>query len=483
VLPFVALPEDLMASRLDEVHAHQYTTQRVVNALTRHDADPLARPPRTLTLVLVGGMVAGLLAAGALVFNVFTGQGGPRDLRDSSTVLVEKESGAQFVYTKSDSQLHPVLNYASGLLIAEGSGAEPTVVRRKRLASLRSDKGIQVGATLGIAGAPNALPRRSDLIRDAWQVCTRSAAGDAPRTDLFVGANVAGGQVLAAPRTGSAGESLLVQTPDESVFLVFANKKFSVPRPAVLLAAFGWTGRQPQPVSAGWINALPAGPDIDTLPIAGLGQRSRVINDTIGRLYQAPGTGVNQWAVVQRDRVQPVSDVQARLLQADPRINVGDPVKVSTAFFATLPSIGAPSADPAQDGVPTIVPALLPMGSSACARVPDAAAGVTSVVLDAALPAAAPVPAGAAPASSADFVSVPFGRGVLVRAAASATAPASSGTVSILTDSGLRYPIADNNAMTRLGFGGSNPVAMPSELVSLLPVGPTLSTSAALRAS
>ena len=152
------------------------------------------------------------------------------------------------------------------------------------------------------------------------------------------------------------------------------------------------------------------------------------------------------------------------------------------AFFATLPSIGAPAADPAQAGLPTLVPALLSIGSSACTRVPDAAAGVTAVVLDATLPSAAPVPADAAPASVADFVSVPFGRGVLVRAAASATTPAGSGTVSILTDSGIRYPLGDNTALTRLGFEGSTPLAMPSELVSLLPVGPTLSTAAATRA-
>jgi type VII secretion protein EccB len=470
-----------MASRLDELHGHQYATQRMVNALTRHNPDPLDRSPRTRTLTLVGAMLAALLAVGVLVFNVFTGHGGPSELRDSSTVLIEKESGAHFVYTKADDRLHPVLNYASGLLLAEGSG-EATVVRRKSLAALRSAKGVQIGPTLGIPDAPNAVPRRSDLIRDAWQVCTRSAAGEAPHAELFVGANtVSGGQALTLPRPGDPGESLLVQGPDERVFLVFANRKFLLPKPAVVLAAFGWTGRPRQPVSAGWLNALPSGPDVSTPSIAGLGEPSSVVQDTIGRIYEAPGTSGDQWAVVQRDRVQPISDVQARLLQADPQVDAGDPVKVTTAFFATLPSIGAPSADSAQDGLPTVVPALLSIESTACVRVPDAATGVTAVTVGAALPSAAPVAPSAAPESSsgADFVSVPFGHGVLVRAAASDTAPADSGTVSILTDSGIRYPIADADAMTRLGFEGAPALAMPGALVAMLPVGPSLSTATA----
>src|SRR3712207_7067785 len=52
-----------------------------------------------------------------------------------------------FPYTtlfRSD-RLHPVLNYASGLLLATGAGEAPRTVRRGKLAEMRREAGLQVG--------------------------------------------------------------------------------------------------------------------------------------------------------------------------------------------------------------------------------------------------------------------------------------------------------------------------------------------------
>ena len=379
-----------MATRLDELHGHQYTTQRIVNALTRHDADPTGPArPRSLTLALVSASIAALLLVGTLVFNALTGQGTPSDLRDSSTVLIEKETGAQYVYTKADDQLHPVLNYASGLLLAEGAGGAPTTVRRSRLASLRRDSTVQIGAVLGIPDAPNALPRPGDLVHDPWHVCTIAAPGGTtgPRTGLLVTANsVSGGHTLVTPESGGAAEALLVQAPDQRVYLVFANRKFLLPEPSVVLTAFGWTGRPRQPVAAGWLNALATGPDIRTPEIVGLGEQSRAVPAPIGRLYQASGS--DQWAVVRRDDVLSISYVEARLLQTGSRTGLPDPVKVSLAEFAALRLTS-----PAPSTMPKVVPTLLSIASTACVRVPDAATGVTAVVVDPS-PSAAPAQGG-----------------------------------------------------------------------------------------
>jgi hypothetical protein len=74
----------------------------------------------------------------------------------------------------------------------------------------------------------------------------------------------------------------------------------------------------------------------------------------------------------------------------------------------------------------------------------------------------------------ADLVYVPRGKGALVVAAASATAPAGSGTVSIVTDTGRRHPVASREVLPRLGYGGVTPAPIPGQLVSLLPQGPAL---------
>ncbi|HEX8344439.1 MAG TPA: type VII secretion protein EccB, partial [Actinoplanes sp.] len=73
-----------------------------------------------------------------------------------------------------------------------------------------------------------------------------------------------------------------------------------------------------------------------------------------------------------------------------------------------------------------------------------------------------------------DRVHVPRARGALVEAAASPTAPAGSGTISVVTDTGTRYPLANRTVLEALGYSGVTPVRVPAEMVALLPEGPSL---------
>jgi hypothetical protein len=82
----------------------------------------------------------------------------------------------------------------------------------------------------------------------------------------------------------------------------------------------------------------------------------------------------------------------------------------------------------------------------------------------------------------ADLVHVPRGKGALVVAAASPDAPASTGTVSIVTDTGRRYPIAGRDLLGKLGYGGSRLQQVPAQLVALLPQGPALDAASARQA-
>ncbi|MBU2670224.1 type VII secretion protein EccB [Actinoplanes bogorensis] len=474
-----------MATRLEELHGHQYSMQRIVSALTHHDPDPGGRRgPRHLTLTLVSAMIAALLLVGVLVYGVITGRGTPTQLRGTTSVLIEKETGAQFVYVKSDDRLHPVLNFASGLLLAEGSGGQATTVRRDRLADLRRDEKVQLGATLGIPDAPNSLPQSRELIREPWAVCVQGVGTAASSTDVLIGTGaVGGGRALAVASADAAGEALLVRVPDQqNTFLVFGNRKLRLANSAVALAAFGWAGRQAQTVTAAWLNSLPQGPDVSTPRIPGLGEQSRVVEAPVGRLLRAPGPNGDQWAVVRRDDVQPLTEVQARLLQADPAADVGSPVTINTSDFARLPLDSGPLPAGA-DQLPKTVPTLAAISGTACAQFPDAATTPKIVVDPTAIaPAAAAAKTGTpvnSRAAAADRVSVPFGKGVLVRSVPSGSAPAGSGTFSIVTDNGVRHAIGDTDALTRLGYGQATPQNMLSEIVSLLPEGPALSIEAA----
>src|SRR5204863_9303070 len=165
-----------MASRQDQLHSYQFTVQRVVAAVLQHGTDPVRSPYRRVAAAtLVGALLAALGLAGAAVFGVLAG-GGDSGWRDPGAVLVERESGARYVYR--DGRLHPVLNYASALLVVGSTPGHTVLVSRSALS------GVPRGVPLGIPGAPDSLPAPGRLSAEPWTVCSRSDAS--PQSALLV---------------------------------------------------------------------------------------------------------------------------------------------------------------------------------------------------------------------------------------------------------------------------------------------------------
>jgi type VII secretion protein EccB len=459
-------------SRQDQLHAYQHATQRVVAALVSHDPDVVRSPfNRTFVTAAVGGLLAVIALAGALLWGQFHDASSVRDLRDESAVFVEAETGARYVYLKSDDKLHPVLNYASGRLVAgtAQSPAATVTIHRANRTRLQRDQKVDLGATLGIAGAPDSLPAARELATGPWQVCTsRDADGTgAPRRTLLVDATAPGGRPL-------GGDGLYVADPLGNHFLVYGNHRFLMRHQDAVLAAFGWSNLTPVAVDSDWINAVPAGPDLKPLHVGDVGAAG-VHGYRIGRLLDAPGPGdTRQWKVVRKADVLAISDTQARLLAADPQTHMGEPIELSTADFGTLPTAPPGAAGAGEQALlPPTPPRIAAVARTTCVTVPDAATGVGAIVLDPALP-----DTGAAPGPR---VSVPVGGGTLVEVAAAPGAPPGSGTVSIVT-AGRRYAVADRDALARLGYGGVTPQRMPGELITLVPPGPALGAAEALSA-
>ncbi|HET9517811.1 MAG TPA: type VII secretion protein EccB, partial [Actinoplanes sp.] len=392
---------------------------------------------------------------------------------------------------KPDGKLHPVLNHASGLLIAgSAQGPAKTVtIKRAALAKRQAKDGVAIGAALGTPGAPDSVPAPADLVDEPWQLCTK--AGAPPESVLIVGSARSSGRPLSAPTTGAGAEALFVTDQAQNQYLVYDGHRFMFRNHiAKRMAAFGWTGRQPFAVDTAWINAIPAGPDVEALRLERAGARSQLLDKPIGQLYKAPGPGgTMQWAVALDDGVQYISEFQGRLLESDPSVNAGPTITLDTEGFGDLPVSKAERSPDGQDLFPATVPSLVEVTRSACVTIPDATTAVTAVHVDPALPAnvtaagavgtvARSVP-GTVRVPEADYVSVPFGRGVLAESAASATAPPGSGTISLIVG-GMRYPIATADDVRRLGLGTVSPRRMPAGLVALLPTGPVLGAETAL---
>lgn len=471
-----------MPSRQDQLHSYQYSQQRVVAALVSHDPDPHRSPLRRAgSAALVSLVVASLALGGAAVYGLLKGRSSVEP-RNEAVVFLEKGSGARFVYLKSDDRMHPVLNYSSGLLIANAT--EPQLVE----ASSQSLAKVPLGDPLGIPDAPDSLPAaKGGLVDRVWTVCSRtpaeSGSGTAAQSLVAVGDRLTDGTVLPVPRADTPAadlRGLLVVDPAGRTYLVYNNKRFLIPagRLQQTQVFFGWT-QQPLPVAAAWINAVPVGPDLKPPAIPDRGDPSPTITDFgIGQLLQIRGDvgGSDKWGVVLGDGVADITDVQARLMQVDPESS--DSEKLDLARYSNLPrSKTQLVGEAAAVGFPPAVPVLLNGPEQVCLTYDgEGGSGVISIRIGPTAPGGSPVagPPAVTGGVQADLVHVPRGKGALVVSAASPTAPAGSGTVSIVTDTGRRYPVANRDVLPRLGYGGVEPDPIPGQLVALLPQGPAL---------
>ena len=207
-----------MPSRQDQLHSYQYAQQRVVAALVTHDPDPHRSPLRRAgTTVLVSIVVAALAVGGAAVYGLLKGRSSVEP-RNDAVVFLEKGTGARYVYLKSDDKMHPVLNYTSGLLIANAPAPEMKNASRESLAK------VPLGDPLGIPDAPDSLPpAKGGLLKSLWTVCSQTLDSEAPQSLLAVGEPVTGGTLLPVPRADTPASELrglLVSDPADRTFLV-----------------------------------------------------------------------------------------------------------------------------------------------------------------------------------------------------------------------------------------------------------------------
>jgi type VII secretion protein EccB len=444
--------------------------QRVVAALVTHDADPQRSPMRRAgTTALVSLLIASLAVGGAALYGLLTGQSNV-DPRDPKVVFQEKGTGARFVYLDSDRKMHPVLNYTSGLLLAQAQTPELKSVPTDKLAS------VPLGAPLGIKGAPDSLPSTGALLTDRWSVCTDNhGAGHAPRSTLLVGDQLTDGTVAA-----KAARGMLVIDPVGRTYLVSGNRKFTISpdRFPVAKRVLGWNDQVPWPVSAAWINAVPDGPALAPPPIPATTGPSPVEGVRVGQVVT--DSGHQQFSVILPDGPAALTKMQALLMQTTP--GVGEPIQLDN--FANLPPESKTRLSDANNpnGLPATVPDLVDSPPDrVCITLPVDPKSGDGIRIDPTVPTGVAVAGTQVPPGTiqADLVHVARGKGAVASAAASSTAPEGSGTVAVVTDTGRGYPLANRSLLAKLGYDGIKPTQIPSQLFSMLPRGPSLDPAAA----
>ncbi|MGC4745472.1 type VII secretion protein EccB [Micromonospora sp. DT201] len=463
-----------MRTRRDQVQAYRFVTRRIVSALLSGDPETTNLPMRRLGMAVFGSVItAAIVLGGVGAYGQLTGNAAP--LTDQSLVI-ERETGATYVFMSG--QLHPTLNFTSARLILNDPAAE---VRTMSQASLRDRPR---GLTLGIVGAPDALPDRKSLTGLPWSVCDVPDPVDPEHssTRLVIDRALPGGVPL--------GDRAVLVVVDEQRYLLTNNARLQVPDGDQTITALQMPDATQLRVGQQLLNAIPAGPPLRKPSLRGEGESStrNVAGrpSTIGQVFRAAG----RHYVLTREGLVSISEITA-LLMVRGGGQITDITPDQAGEFYVEQRVD-------EEGLPATRPSLYPARSgqtTLCATYRAGTAGgppvTTLEVFDRAPAELTATDPGLVPVRqtkrdavrTAEAVLLPGGKGVIAQAspgAGTSGSGAAGSTIYLISPQGIRYPLGSAETLAVLGYGGVTPLAVPGSLLALIPTGPTLAHEDAL---
>lgn len=476
-----------MWTERDQIQAYQFLRRRLVSALVTSDPNHPTSPHRRLVMGTVLGTVATMLTAAGFGISGMMAPSPPPDWQHTGLVIVDSDGGGRYVLDNSG-VLYPVTNLASARLLANGvkTVSVTTALLRK---SPR-------GATLGIADAPDMLPDPANVIAAPDPVACSRATSDIPKATGPVAA-----LLLSHAGDGTASLSgmvllpdngaLLVQTPKNEHYVITGGLKYKIVGDNVMPALGDLQKAKVLPVAASWLSTLPSGRDLALTAVPDVGDtgpRVAGVKRKVGEVLTVKNTvsDTKQSYLVRSNGLEPIPQIEAELIKASPAntaansgTEAAEQVKVSDVTAVPL----LPAGDDAQ-------------GYPAGAPVPSSTLGDSTVVCETgdgtapaqiALSIAYPLPQGArtvptgAPQGGtvADEVYLPPGTAAIVTVHVAANAQNPNGSqqkapVWLVTDTGTKYPLADDSARDALGYSRVAPATLPATALAMLPTGPSL---------
>lgn len=445
------------------VSGYRFLLRRIECALLFGDVCAATGALRARTTSLALGCVLAIVAAMGCVFVALLR---PQSALGQAPIVMGRESGA--LYVRVDDVWHPVLNLASARLIA-ATNANPQPVSESELGHTKR------GPLLGIPGAPQLLDQPLAGAESAWAICDSDNGGS---TTVVVGpAEDSSAQVL------TAEQMILVATESGSpTYLLYGGRRAVVDLadPAVVWA-LRLQGRVPHVVAQSLLNAVPEAPRITAPRIRGGGRASVGLPGfLVGGVVRITRASGDEYYVVLEDGVQRIGQVAADLLRfgdSQGSVNVPtvapDVIRVAP-IVNTLPVSAFPDRPPTPvDGSPGRAVTTL------CVTWTPAQPGAARVAFLAG--SGPPVPLGGVPVTLAqadgrgpalDAVYLPPGRSAYV--AARSLSGGGTGTRYLVTDTGVRFAIHDDDVAHDLGLPTAA-IPAPWPVLATLPSGPELS--------
>jgi type VII secretion protein EccB len=465
-----------MHNRRDQVHAHGFMVGRLVSALLRAEPD-MAVPPlrRSWSGLVIGSLVAALAVAGFAVLAVVS-PGGSGVWRKPGTLIVEKQTGTRYVF--AGGLLRPVLNYASARLLL---GAKVTVAS----VSSGSLKNVPRGGPVGIVGAPDALPDPKGK-KAPWLACA-TTTGSRPAVSLSIGS--AGDE-----RPIAARQAVLVRSSDGTTYLITGGRRLRVTAPWVT-RALGYSDNGAVGVRDAWLDTITAGPDLPPPATPGIGGDAPALDGhpaKVGQVFVSRGAGGDQRYYLQAiDGLQTITQTAAAVILSDPRTEAAysgaaSAIELGPAALAASKVLSAPAWTSALPPTPPTLNAVSADRMPCVRSVPAGNLVTTSLVTVPARPVTAAnavaTPAGAPSGTPsggglpgnriADQVVVAPRAGTLARTLPAPGIPGEG--LYLVTEDGVKFPVASVATATALGYTTSAAVAVPTDLLELLPTGPIL---------
>lgn len=490
-----------MATRRDQLQSYQFLLQRVVSALVYRKTDPAQSPFRKAGGAVFAGVMFSILALAVTVaISWFSSSFGKNETWwEGGYIVMEEDTGTKYVVfpMKEDAteefpqKLYPVTNFASAALLA---GTTETIeVSQNSLTGEGIDGTVPPrGMPVGIYGAPDSLPSADNLISDSYaSVCTKPQ-DDSPISLFYVGTRQDNGQGL------SASEAILL-AEDDAVYLVDSNGyKHLVPTPDSTLSSLGISTATRATVAPGFTKALPTGVDLAAPQISNIGDPSTITGQKIGDIFEHTVGSNTTYLVALSEGAAPITELQALLLKGETKqaeYITGGPAQEAASATAGNDHLYYPDSDD-----PVAFAAALPLtqptvpsgwhAEPACISFDGTTAAIT-------VNAVLPIDAGIDTAQAsdrgevyADRIVIPPGRGMLVRTGEEA------GAFSLIV-AGQLYPVtrsvpneedryeivAAADPLIAMGYEGSPPAVLSSDLLSLIPSGPNLNVQDVIKSA
>ncbi|RUP03208.1 MAG: type VII secretion protein EccB [Mycobacterium sp.] len=433
------------------LHVSGYRCQlrRLERALLSPGDDSPAGPARGS--LAIGCVLTVIALAGCVLLSRLWPQPGLGDAR----IAMGQTSGA--LYVKVGDTWHPVLNLASARLIATAD-ANPLPVPEAVLARTKR------GPLLGIPGAPQLIVPALPAQQSVWTVCDAEADEG---TTVLLGADLPVGRV-------NAGQALLVAAGTGApAYLLYHGRRALVDladRAAV--RALRLQGRAPHLVSQTLLNAVPEAPPVTVPRIrnAGAPAGGWLPGFRVGDVLRITRAAGEEFYVVLTAGVQRISPVVADMLRFT---GSADVTTVAPGLLRAAPNVDSLPVSAIPDQVPAD-----PGGATWCAVWEPTASGPPAIEFLATqrAPAAAPVALAQADGRgpSVDRFSIAAGHSAYVATQSQVGNRTRVDTRYLVTDTGVRFAIHDDEAARLLGLP-ARPVPAPWPVLAALPCGPELS--------